>query len=62
MNVLPGDYIAAIDAEIAEQKKTVALNEKMGIKDTGVILGLEIARRLISRTYRGKQTVDRLLF
>jgi hypothetical protein len=55
MNVLPGVYIAAINEQIAEEKKTAALNAKMGIKKSGVIVGLEMAKTIVRRVYNGCQ-------
>jgi len=57
MNVNPGEYIKAIDAQLAEEREIERLNAKAGIRSTGVVLGLEMAKKIIERTWRGRQEI-----
>lgn len=60
MNVLPRHYINAIDRQIAEERETEQLNRKAGIRSTGAITGLEMAKTIIAKTYRSKQGISSL--
>ena len=57
MNVKPADYTAAIERQLVEEREIERLNAKAGIKSTGVVLGLEMAKKIIERTWRWRQEI-----
>jgi len=62
MSILPGTYIAAIDREIADKKKDISFAKSHGGSDLvpnyeAEIMGLEMAKNIIQRTYRAYQEI-----
>ena len=62
MNVLPCAYISAIDKEIAEIRENLAFSKRHGGSDLvpnyeAEIMGLEMAKNIIQRTYRAYQEI-----
>jgi hypothetical protein len=62
MNVLPRMYMSAIDREIAEIKENLSFSRRHGGNDVvplyeAEIMGLEMAKNIIQRTYRAYQEI-----